>query len=75
MEYFFYCSLKLPIFPATAFIVEKLVQQKYISEPVSYSSLIISNQQFFFTIKMNCSHRIFLAIWVLGFSLHIKFEI
>lgn len=73
--YFFYCSLTLPIFPAASFTVEKLVQQKYISEPVSYSSLIIADQQLFFTMKMNCSHRIFLAIWILGFSLHNKFEI
>ncbi|KAA8534817.1 hypothetical protein F0562_029741 [Nyssa sinensis] len=28
------CCLTLPIFPLAAFIVEKLVQQKYISEPV-----------------------------------------
>ena len=31
----FNCSLTLPIFPIAAFMVEKLVQQKYISEPVS----------------------------------------
>ncbi|KAM4124129.1 hypothetical protein ACB094_01G208900 [Castanea mollissima] len=30
----FMCCLTLPIFPAASFIVEKLVQQKYISEPV-----------------------------------------
>lgn len=32
----FNCSLSLPIFPVAAFIVEKLAQQKYISEPVSW---------------------------------------
>lgn len=31
----FNCSLSLPIFPGAAFIVEKLAQRKYISEPVS----------------------------------------
>lgn len=29
------CSLSLAIFPFAAFVVEKLVQQKCISEPVS----------------------------------------
>ena len=74
--FFFYCSLTLPIFPAASFIVEKLVQQKYISEPVSYSSLIIADQQFFFTMKMNCSHRIFLPFGYLGFLyiLSLRFE-
>jgi hypothetical protein len=37
-------SLTLPIFPAAAFVAEKLVQWKYISEPVSDSSLITANQ-------------------------------
>lgn len=36
MKHFdFDCSLTLPIFPLAAFAVEKLAQQKYISDPVS----------------------------------------
>ncbi|KAJ3691967.1 hypothetical protein LUZ60_012317 [Juncus effusus] len=30
----FMCCLTLPIFPLTSFLVEKMVQQKYISEPI-----------------------------------------
>lgn len=37
------CSLTLPIFPLAAFVVEKLAQQKYISEQVgdSYTNYFI----------------------------------
>ena len=33
------CSISLPIFPLAAFEIEKLIQKKYISEPVCVSSL------------------------------------
>lgn len=59
-------SLTLPIFPAAAFEVEKLVQWKYISEPVSDSSLIKANQQLFLLyMKMTWSDGNFLVIWIL----------
>lgn len=37
----FMCCLTLPIFPLAAFAVEKLVQNKYISEPVAVSLHVI----------------------------------
>lgn len=59
-------SLTLPIFPAAAFVAEKLVQWKYISEPVSDSSLITANPQLFLLyMKMTRSDGNFLAIWIL----------
>jgi hypothetical protein len=46
--------------------VEKLVQWKYISEPVSDSGLITANQQLsLLYMKMNWSDGNFLAIWIL----------
>lgn len=39
------CSLSLPIFPITSFLVEKLVQKKHVTDPVS---------QIFFPLEVLC---------------------
>ena len=53
-----HCSLTLPLFPLAAFAVEKLVQKKYISEPVSDPILTaglkyISVLNFFFPCQLH----------------------
>lgn len=43
VHYVLYCSLSLPMFSLVAYVVEKLAYRKYLSEPVSVSSLTILN--------------------------------
>ena len=49
------CSLTLSLFPLAAYTVEKLVQKKYINEPVSDPILTMINVLFTILYLVNCT--------------------
>ncbi|GAV81410.1 MBOAT domain-containing protein, partial [Cephalotus follicularis] len=65
------CCLTLPIFPLTAFVVEKLVQQKCISEPVVvFLHFIITTAAILYPVFMilNCDSAVLSGVTLMLFT-------